>query len=199
MASAHICLRARTRARKHARASASAPASEQARVHVCKATTLLRRPKGKRSRKRCPMAAQATTLSVSSVTDLSSHKGSTSTAPISSHTASYCSAAFAQVNSEPAAMAAFRILLSCSASACTSAHLSRARAMSSTELGSSSFSTETAPPKWMPVSMSSTVSTRPPVCATTGSVPKRMDSICARPQGSQREGMRLKSAAPTIA
>eukprot|EP00438_Fugacium_kawagutii_P035885 Skav214944 [mRNA] locus=scaffold2244:107810:110276:- [translate_table: standard] len=42
-----------------------------------------------------------------------------------------------------------------------------------------------------PFTPSSTVSFKPPVGATMGSVPRRMASICTKPQGSHLEGNRV--------
>jgi len=63
------------------------------------------------------LRAYATILSASRVTVASLQRGRMSIAPSSSKTASYCSAELLQVNSEPAAIAALRILEVCSVSA----------------------------------------------------------------------------------
>ena len=49
-------------------------------------------------------------------------------------------------------------------------------------------------PMWKPVTPSLTVSTRPPVDATMGTVPYCMACSWMRPQGSKREGTIRKSA-----
>eukprot|EP00438_Fugacium_kawagutii_P035888 Skav214947 [mRNA] locus=scaffold2244:126858:130726:- [translate_table: standard] len=63
------------------------------------------------------------------------------------------------------------------------------------ELGSSSITASTVISFSVqrPFTPSSTVSFKPPVGATMGSVPRRMASICTKPQGSHLEGSRVKS------
>mmetsp|Transcript_6601 Transcript_6601/g.17741 ORF Transcript_6601/g.17741 Transcript_6601/m.17741 type:complete len:338 (+) Transcript_6601:89-1102(+) len=63
-----------------------------------------------------------------------------------------------------------------------------------TSAGSTSLSGSSSLSSFTPVSMWLTVSFRPPVGATIGSVPNRMDSICTRPHGSYRLGISAKSA-----
>mmetsp|Transcript_11706 Transcript_11706/g.32895 ORF Transcript_11706/g.32895 Transcript_11706/m.32895 type:complete len:239 (-) Transcript_11706:762-1478(-) len=72
----------------------------------------------------------------------------------------------------------------------------QAAAMASTS--SSSSSSGSMAPMWKPVTPSFTVSTRPPVVATTGTVPYCMAWSWIRPQGSNRDGTSMKSAPAVI-